>query len=147
MIVACDIGGVVTNLATHQPVDGALAGIAELSRSHCVIFVSKCGGLYKAESTAWLAKHGLDAVPTYFCDSNGDKARIASEHGVGVMIDDHIQVLKAFPEEITKVWFCNEPQKVAGTQKYQPELFATLRLATKWSHILDIVQDLHTGLG
>jgi hypothetical protein len=139
MIIACDIGGVVTNMATDEPVDGAIAGLAQLSTLHDVIFISKCGDSFKAKSTAWLAAHELGSVPTYYCEEHGDKAAIAAHHAVNVMIDDRIKVLRTFPDEVVKIWFCDEPKKVAGTRKHQPEIFATLRLATTWSQVLDIV--------
>ena len=140
MIVACDIGGVVRNIATGDPVVGALEGLAELSTSCSVIFISKCGQSFQQTSAIWLAENGLGSTPTHFYEKNEDKIKIAKDLGVNVMIDDRIQVLRTFPEAITKIWYCEEEKKIAGTRKHQPELFESLQLARTWEEVVEIVR-------
>ncbi len=68
-----------------------------------------------------------------------DKVQIAAAANVSIMIDDKIQVLSKFNNDVVKIWFCEDLKKISGTQKYQPELFATFKLATSWNEILDII--------
>jgi hypothetical protein len=56
MLVACDIGGVVRNIATGEPVIGALEGLAELSTFCSVVFISKCGKSFQESSAIWLGE-------------------------------------------------------------------------------------------
>lgn len=138
--VACDIGGVVRDLATGEPVLGALEGLAQLASGHRLIFISKCGQSYKERSLAWLAERGLSGIPIYFCEEDEDKVKIARDQGVAVMVDDRIQVLRTFPHSVTKIWLCSDEKKIAGTIKHQRELFQSLELARTWPHVMDIVQ-------
>jgi len=140
MTVACDIGGVVRDLATGEPVAGALEGLAQLASSYRLIFISKCGQSYKDRSLAWLAERGLSSIPIYFCEEDEDKVKIARDQGVAVMVDDRIQVLRTFPESMTKIWLCSDEKKIAGTIKHQRELFQTFDLARTWPEVMDIVQ-------
>jgi hypothetical protein len=145
MIIACDIGGVVRDIATGQPIEGAVEGLADLSRSHQVMFISKCGQSFEEVTVAWLAEQGLSEVPLHFCRSNDDKVAIAKQHGVAVMIDDRIQVLRTFPDSVTKIWLCMEEKKIAGTKQHQPDIFATLQLARSWHQVLDAVEEASEG--
>jgi len=143
--IGCDIGGVVRDLATGEPVAGALDGLAQLRSVHHVCFISKCGQNFKELSLSWLADRGLAGVPIHFCEADEGKAAIAQEQGIDIMIDDRIQVLRCYPDSITKIWLCNEDKKIAGTRKHQPELFQALQLARTWQDIISVVQDRASG--
>ena len=84
----------------------------------------------------------LDKFPTYFCYEFGDKIGIAVDHRVAVMIDDKLQVLKTFNENIIKIWFCDDQKKIDGMRKYQPELLNSVRLAYNWNQVLDIIDNM-----
>lgn len=138
--VACDIGGVVRDLATGEAVAGALDGLAELASSHRLIFISKCGPGFKELILSWLAARDFSAIPIFFCEEDEQKVNIARDQGVAVMVDDRIQVLRTFPESVTKVWLCSDEKKIAGTIKHQRELFETFQHARTWPDVMHFVQ-------
>jgi hypothetical protein len=140
MTVACDIGGVVRDLATGAAVDGALEGLAQLASSHRLVFISKCGPGYKELILSWLAARDLSVIPIFFCEEDEQKVNIAREQGVAVMVDDRIQVLRTFPQSVTKIWLCSDEKKIAGTIKHQRELFDTFQHARTWPEVMDFVQ-------
>jgi hypothetical protein len=135
MIIACDIGGVMRNMINDEPIDGSIEGIKLLSLEHKVIFISKCKDSYKQKMNDWLKKYELSHIPIYFCESYGEKNKIALDNGVEIMIDDRISVLQSMSKTIKKIWFCDDKQKINGTKKFNPELFKELILVRRWEEL------------
>lgn len=142
MIIGCDIGGVVKNHIDDEPIDDAIRIIKNLSIEHTIIFISKCRDNYAIKTTEWLKKHQLNCFPIYFCEDYKDKIAIANKYKVEVMIDDKMQVLSTFPDEIHRIWFCSDMKKIQGTQKYQPQLLRSVQIASTWTDIASILKKL-----
>ncbi len=141
MIIGCDIGGVIKNLISNQPIPLAIDTLHQLMlNDHQIILISKCGHNYQTSTIQWLKDYQLDHIPVIFCLSYEDKVEIAKLHQVQVMIDDKIQVLKSFPTTINKVWFCDDEQKIKGTRKFQPDLMANLHLTRSWNEIYHVIE-------
>ena len=135
MIIGCDIGGVIRNMVNDQPIDNGIETLYKLSINNKIIFISKCKEAYKEKVTLWLKKYKLDHFPIFFCESYDDKAKIAEDNKIDIMIDDKIQVLRNFPTKIKKIWFCSDMKKLAGTKKHQPELFNIFIITISWNEI------------
>lgn len=135
MIYGIDVGGVVKNQVTGLPIDGAIETLLRLIASgHTVIFISKCGASYMTTTIDWLNMHNLSHIPIYFCQTYPEKVLLAEQHGIQIMIDDKVTVLKHFsPETYKLVWFCNEEKNIVGLKKHDPEMFHSLRLIRCWS--------------
>ena len=143
LIIGCDIGGVVKNQMTEMPIDNAVDSVKELNESSNfkVIFISKCKDSYRIKSTEWLKLHGLDHIQPFYCLENKDKIGIARRENVRIMIDDKMQVLSMFDAETLKIWLCDDQKKIEGTKKFQPDLFASVRHAFKWSEVNQIINE------
>lgn len=142
-VIACDIGGVVKDNTTDQPVDDAIESVMKLSKdpSKTFIFISKCNDKYMQKSTTWLKDQGLAHIPVYYCLEWDEKVKLAHDHHVRVMIDDRMQVLKNFPASIVKIWFCSDKKKIEGARRYQPDFADSVRLARTWPEVVQIVEE------
>lgn len=160
VVVGCDIGGVLRDLTTEQPMPVALESVAALRSLPAtvlrIVLISKCNANWAAKSNEWMASHPeLSGLPVCYCLSYEDKLAIALSHHCTAMIDDKIAVLQSFPEHITKIWFVppNEEQKLKGTAKHQPEILKTLQVARSWEDVVAILRtlmekaaaDMHAG--
>lgn len=145
IIIGCDIGGVVKNQSNDLPIFNAIESLKKLEENYKIIFISKCKDSYRLKTQEWLKKYQLDKFDTFYCLDCKDKIGIAIEQNVTIMIDDKIQVLSHFNRndvDILKIWLCDEEKKIAGTRKFQPELFASLRLATNWNEVTEIINTI-----
>ena len=145
MKIGCDIGGVIKEMTSDDPIKGAIEAINQLlKKGHSVVLISKCNETYRTQINTWLVQNGLDHIEVKYCKEYNEKINIAQKLGIDVMIDDKIQVLQSFMPShyITKIWFCDDVKKIKGTQKYQPELLKTIRLAKNWEMILEILNEL-----
>lgn len=138
MIIGCDIGGVVKQMTTDEPVDASIDTIRRLEENgHQVIFISKCGVNYRKTICDWLEKHGLKNK-IYFCDEYSEKCAICVKLKVDYMIDDKLQVFREIPNSINKVWFCDDYKKISGAKKYQPDEVSTVTICSGWDEIFDL---------
>ena len=94
--IGCDIGGVIRDLVSENPITDSIKSINKLLVTHKVVFISKCKEKYKDKSFKWLKENNLSSIPVYFCLEYADKVNIASDEKINVMIDDRLQVLKNF---------------------------------------------------
>jgi hypothetical protein len=136
MIIACDIGGVIKDQVTGEPIDGAIDSIRKLQSSHEVIFISKCKANLMTATDEWLHKHGLSDIKVYYCTEYPQKAIIASKHGVDAIIDDKMQVLQVFPSSIKKIWFCSKKENIDGAMKHQPDFIRAVTVTRNWGEVL-----------
>ena len=143
-VIACDIGGVVKNQLTDEPIENAIESVLKLSEdtSNQVIFISRCKDSYKEKSNLWLEKYNLSHIKTFYCLEYEDKIKIANDNHVNVMIDDRMQVLRTFPSPIVKIWFCSDPKKIEGARKFQPDFIDLVRIAQNWEEIIDLIEEI-----
>ncbi|AYV75186.1 MAG: hypothetical protein Terrestrivirus1_60 [Terrestrivirus sp.] len=141
-MIACDIGGVMRNMINDEPIDGSIEGIKKIASLYKVIFISKCKDSYKEKMTQWLKKYDLHNIPIYFCESYGEKNKIALDNDVQFMIDDKIAVLQSMSPTIKKIWFCNDKQKLDGTKKFNPSLFNSLIVISSWNELILFITNL-----
>ena len=144
LTIGCDIGGVVKNQMTELPIDYAIDSLKELSKNenYKVIFISKCKESYQLKSKGWLKSDGLDHIQAFYCLENNDKIHIARRENVRIMIDDKMQVLNTFDDYTLKIWLCDDHKKIEGSKKFQPDLFAKVRLAIIWPEAIEIINNL-----
>jgi uncharacterized HAD superfamily protein len=143
-VIACDIGGVVKNHLTDEPIEDSIESVVRLyeDTSNQFIFISKCRDHYQEKTTSWLQKYNLSHIKTYYCLEYVEKVKIASDNGVNVMIDDRMQVLRNFPATVIKIWFCSDPKKIEGARKFQPDFVDSVRIARNWQEIIDLIEEI-----
>ena len=141
IIIGCDIGGVIRNQIDNTPIEDSIDTLKELSETSKIIFISKCKEAYLTSSQEWLKSNGLDSFQTFYCPDYKDKIAIASRENVSIMIDDKIQVLKTFNDDIFKIWFCNDSKRILGLKKYQPDIFESINLATNWKEVACLLKE------
>ncbi len=141
IIIGCDIGGVIRNQIDNTPIEDSIDTLKKLSETSKIIFISKCKEAYLTSSQEWLKSHGLDSFQTFYCPDYKDKIIIASKENVSIMIDDKIQVLKTFNNEIYKIWFCSDSKRILGLKKFQPEIFESINLATSWKEVAHLINE------
>lgn len=113
-MVGIDIGNVIIGgggqergfftenyLATPQ-IYGAFDSIKELVNvGHEVVLISKCGAPVMAKTVNWLQTHeffeytGVDIDSVYFVPKREDKAPLAQQLGVEIMIDDREDIIES----------------------------------------------------
>jgi len=135
-VIGCDIGGVIRNVLENTPIPGAIEAIRRIAEIHQIMFISKCKEHFKERSNDFLKKNNLDNFPVCYCDEYDGKISIAIKYNVSVMIDDKMQVLTTFPENIIKIWICDDENKIEGAKKYQPEYLKQVVHAKNWDDIL-----------
>lgn len=144
LVIACDIGGVIKNQATDEPINDALESIEKMTHDSTneILFISKCKESYKENSNLWLANHKLSNLKVFYCLEYGEKVKIAETNGVRIMIDDKMQVLRTFPASVIKIWFCSDAKNIEGARRHQPEFLQSVRLAQSWTEVLEIIQEI-----
>ena len=142
--IGCDIGGVIKNQQTDDPIEDAVESLIKLSdtASNTVVFISKCKDSYKEKSNLWLREQNLSHIRTYYCVEYGEKVQIAVDNKVNIMIDDRMQVLRTFPSSIVKIWFCSDPRNIEGARKFQPDFIDSVRIARNWNEILELIDEI-----
>ena len=144
IVIGCDIGGVVKNNVDDSPVEGAIQTLGELSDSFRIIFISKCNDKYRSKSEQWLREYKLDRFQAFFCTDYHEKKMIAAKENVSIMIDDRMQVLSTFNDNILKIWLCNDPKKIVGIQRFQPDIFAKFSHANDWREVASLIKTYNT---
>lgn len=140
IIIGCDIGGVMRDLLTEEPIIDAIESLENLSKkNYKIIFISKCKEAYKIRSTDWLKSQNLDHFEVYYCLDYSGKNKIALEQNVSMMIDDKMQVLSRLDPRIFKIWFCDDSKKIEGAKKYQTDLWNSVHLARNWTEVNKLV--------
>ena len=139
--IGCDIGGVIRNSIESNPINHAIESILELSKTYEIIFISKCKDDKQLNCRNWMKENGLGEFKIIFCYEYSDKARLAVENNISIFIDDKIQVLSKFNNDILKIWLCSDEKKINGTKFHQPDLYNTLKLATNWSELTEIIKE------
>lgn len=145
IIIGCDIGGVIKDRQTDQPIEGAIETLKEIlsnEQKYKLIFISKCKDHQRIKSNEWLKSENMEHVPVFYCYEYKEKLNIGLSNHINIMIDDRIQVLSCFREypHIMKIWFCQEEQKINGIKKYQPDLFESFSLARDWLQVDDLIR-------
>jgi uncharacterized HAD superfamily protein len=141
MRIGCDIGGVVKNLTSDEPIWDAIETLTRLKEEgHEIVFISKCGASYATHTVEWLALHGLSSFEIVFCDGYAGKVELARTYNIKMMIDDKMTVLKHFPpDSFQRVWFCTEQKNIAGAKKHDPDFFQSVHLVQSWSEIEELI--------
>lgn len=141
MIIGCDIGGVVKEMISDDPIYGAIETIKNLEKNgHEVIFISKCKKNFQQILSAWLKNNNLPNK-VYFCEEYSEKCAICINLKVNYMIDDKLQVFKEIPESINKIWLCNDYNKINGAKKYQPDEVNKVNICNNWTEISNLISD------
>lgn len=136
MIIGCDIGGVIKEMISNNPIPNAIEGIKELETfGHKVIFISKCKDGYREIISKWLKTNNLKN-PVYFCQEYSEKNRLCIENNVDIMIDDKLQVFKNIPDSIKKIWFCDDYRKINGALQFQSDEFYRVIVCKNWIEVL-----------
>lgn len=139
MIIGCDIGGVVKELTTDNPINGAIDAIKNLEQNgHTIIFISKCKKNFQQILSEWLQNNGL-INKVYFCEEYKEKCAICVKQNVNYMIDDKLQVFRDIPNTINKIWLCDNINKINGAYKYQPEEVKKVNICSDWNNILCLI--------
>lgn len=97
------IGGSEEDAMRAPAVAGAVSALAELTRRFegRVWLVSKCGPRIQERTRRWLAHHrffqatGIAPDHLFFCRDRKEKAPICARLGIGVFVDDRVDVLVA----------------------------------------------------
>lgn len=140
-IIGCDIGGVIRDPISGEPITGSIENIMILSQDHDIVFISKCKDSYKEKTYEWLKTHNLSNYKIIFCETYEEKAPIAVSQKIDIMIDDRITVLSNMKNltNIKKIWFCNDDQKINGTKKFNSTVFEYMELIRTWKDITDFI--------
>lgn len=97
------VGGSDADALRTPPVPGALEALAALTRTFGgrVWLVSKCGPRVQQRTRVWLAHRGFFAATgispqnLHFCRDRKEKAPICAKLGIGLFVDDRVDVLTA----------------------------------------------------
>jgi hypothetical protein len=140
-IIGCDIGGVLRDNASGEPIEGAIESINILSKDSEIIFISKAKDAQKDKINEWLKKYGLSNHKIIFCETYEEKASIAKAEKINIMIDDKITILSNMKNlnNIQKIWFCDDDQKINGTKKFNSDVFTYMKLIRTWKDVVDFI--------
>eukprot|EP01118_Nematostelium_gracile_P002602 TRINITY_DN1283_c0_g1_i1.p1 TRINITY_DN1283_c0_g1~~TRINITY_DN1283_c0_g1_i1.p1 ORF type:complete len:155 (-),score=29.89 TRINITY_DN1283_c0_g1_i1:80-544(-) len=138
--VGCDIGGVIRDMRTEEPIENAVDCVKRIAFNCPFVFISKCKKDFQEKTNVFLKQIGLDSFTIIYCESGKDKVNLARQANVTIMIDDKIQVLRCFPDTTQKIWFCNDEKRISGLKKYEPELFAKLIVMRDWMQLEDYLR-------
>ena len=121
MIIGCDIGGVVKEMTSSNSIPNSIESIKILEeQGFNIIFISKCKKNFQKTILDWLEQNNLKN-PIYFCEEYFEKCALCVKYKVDYMIDDKLQVFREIPDNIKKIWLCNDEKKILGAKKFQPD--------------------------
>ena len=139
MIIGCDIGGVVKEMTSDEPISNSIQTIKKLeSLGHQVIFISKCKDNFRLVLTQWLKSNSLNNQ-VFFCNEYSEKCAICVRLKVNYMIDDKLQVFKEIPDSIKKIWLTSDEKKISGAYKFQPEEVSKVNICSDWNDIFEVI--------
>ncbi len=139
MIIGCDIGGVVKEMISDEPIPDSIQTIRELEiLGHQIIFISKCKDNFRIVLSEWLKSNGLNNQ-VFFCSEYSEKCAICIQLNVNFMIDDKLQVFKEIPNTITKLWLTSDEKKISGAKKFQPDELSKVSVCRDWTEIKNII--------
>ncbi len=55
------------------------------------------------------------------------------------MIDDKLQVFREIPNNIKKIWLCDDKKKILGAKKFQPDKLSRVNICSDWNEIIILV--------
>ena len=55
------------------------------------------------------------------------------------MIDDKLQVFRKTPNNIQKIWLCNDIKKISGAKKFQPNEVSNVNICSDWNEIVNLI--------
>ncbi len=140
MLIACDIGGVVKEMMSDEPIFNAIESIKQLELlGHKVIFVSKCEQKYIDMVRYWLDSNDLRNNEAYFCDDYDGKKEICDYNDVDYMIDSKLQIFKEMTDKIKKIWLCSDAKKISGAKKYQNDEVERVTICGDWASIVNVI--------
>ena len=139
MIIGCDIGGVVKEMISNDPIYNSIETIKKLEElGHKIIFISKCKDNFRQVLTQWLSDNNLPNQ-VFFCNEYSEKCAICTRLGVNYMIDDKLQVFKEIPNSIKKIWLTSDEKKISGAYKFQPEEVSKVTICNDWEEIFNTI--------
>ncbi len=139
MIIGCDIGGVVKEMTSDNPIINSIETIKKLEdQGHQIIFISKCKDNFRIVLSQWLKSNNLNNQ-VFFCNEYSEKCAICIRLKVGYMIDDKLQVFKEIPESIKKIWLISDEKKISGAYKFQPNEVSKVSICGDWDEIFQII--------
>lgn len=139
MIIGCDIGGVVKEMTSDDPIINSIESIRQLEeQGHQVIFISKCKENFQKTILDWLHQYQLKNK-IYFCNEYAEKCIICIGLKVNYMIDDKLQVFREIPNNIKKIWLCDDKKKILGAKKFQPDELSRVNICSDWNEIIKLV--------
>ena len=102
------VGGSDADAMKTPAMDGAVESLGRLCRRFGgrVWLVSKCGPRIQARTRRWLDRHrffqttGIPYGQLRFCLDRRDKAPICDELGIGLFVDDRLDVLEAMRDVV-----------------------------------------------
>ena len=135
MIIGCDIGGVVKEMTSDNPIPNSIDTIKKLETlGNQVIFISKCKDNFRIVLTQWLKTNNLNNQ-VFFCNEYSEKCAICLRLKVNYMIDDKLQVFKEIPDTIKKIWLTSDEKKISGAYKFQPDEVSKVIICSDWENI------------
>jgi len=139
-LIGCDIGGVVKDMTSNAPIEGALESLRSLQKlGFQIVFISKCKTSFRSVIKEWLLDQGLDKLPIHFCEEYADKAILVKRLGLHYMIDDKLQVFKDIPDNIMKLWLCNDDRKIDGARQFQSSQIDRVHVCRSWSELCSVL--------
>jgi hypothetical protein len=79
MIIGCDIGGVVKQMTSENPIFNSLETIDELEKlGHEIVFISKCKANFQNNILDWLKCNSLKNK-IYFCKEYSEKCALCKK--------------------------------------------------------------------
>jgi len=140
MIIGCDIGGVVKEMTSEQPILNSLETIDELEKlGHEIIFISKCKENFQKNILDWLKLNNLNKNKIYFCNEYSEKCALCKKLNCDYMIDDKLQVFREMPNNINKIWLCDDLKKINGAKKFQSDEVKLVTICSNWIEILNLI--------
>lgn len=139
MNIGCDIGGVVKEMTSDLPIQFSLENIKKLEElGHQIFFISKCKEQFQKTILNWLKQNKLENK-IYFCREYSEKCSMCVKLKVNVMIDDKLQVFRDMPNDILKIWLCDDFKKISGAQQFQPDEVSNVTICKNWKEIYDVI--------
>lgn len=141
MIIGCDIGGVVKEMTSDKSIDNAIESIHYLEKlGFEIIFISKCKKSFSEILSEWLMANKL-LNKVYFCEEYSEKCGLCKKLNVNYMIDDKLQVFREIPDNIKKIWFCDDIKKINGALKFQNDEASKVHICKDWNDIVKTISN------
>lgn len=142
IVICTDIIGVIKEAKTTNSFEGAIVAIKALSSKYNLLLIENGKKYTPKVITDWLEAEGIketDNLKLHYYAYEELKETLIPEHKVTIAIDDELNSVLKYSNDVTKIWYCPSIEKINGAKQWQQTQLEKVQVAINWESVIDII--------